>query len=187
MVSKKLIICEGDDDKGLLNRYIKEFLSFPVGSYEIRKIGNKSNLLNSVHKDYATIKQQVELGQYNRVLFVFDSDFAKNDSQSGGYENSKLKIAHLITQLNFVGIADYYICCDPITKNGNLEHLLLSAADNNKKICIEQFINCIQGMKTASNKKIVYSAYNIIFKEHPYNFDHVNFNILKQKIKWLFA
>ena len=187
MVSKVLIICEGGDDVGLLNRYIKEYLEYAKTTFQIEPMCSKSFLLDAGHSSYSKIKAQVETRQYSKVLFVFDSDFAQNDAQSGGYINSEIKIRSLIQQLGFKGIADYYICCDPITKNGNLEHLLLSSVEQDKRSCIENFIDCIQGMNAESNKKIIFAAYQTIFKEAPYNFDHPNFDELKQKIAWLFS
>lgn len=186
MVGKKLIICEGGDDVGLLNRFLEK-LGYPKKDFEIMSMGSKSFLLNRNDSKYIVKRQQIETGQYSKVLFVVDADYSKNDAIAGGHVNTEAKIIELIAQLEIKEVADYFISCDPEDKNGNLEHLLLSSVEQEKRSCIESFIGCIQGMNAESNKKIVYAAYQAIFKEAPYNFDHLNFDELKQKIEWLFS
>jgi len=186
MVGKKLIICEGGDDVGLLNRFLEK-LGYQRNDFEIMSMGGKSFLLNRNDLKYIVKRQQIETGQYSKVLFVVDADYSKNDAIAGGHVNTEAKIIELIAQLEIKEVADYFISCDPEDKNGNLEHLLLSSVEQDKRSCIENFIGCIQGMNAESNKKIVYAAYQAIFKEAPYNFDHLNFDELKQKIEWLFS
>ena len=121
----------------------------------------------------------------DKILFVLDSDFEKNDAKNGGYNNTENSIKEMIKKLGFEGVADYYISCDPITKNGNLEHLILSTMDATKKACVETFIKCVEGKEAHENKKIVLTGYQTIFKEAPYNFDHEHFEELKIKINEL--
>lgn len=185
VTSKKLFICEGNDDKAFLNKFVKEYMKFQSNKFEIEKMNSKSDIFKI--EKYNSISVKVDVGQYDKVLFFFDSDFLKNDHIFGGYENSETQIKNIITNLKFDDVADYFICCDPSTKNGNLEHLLLAAAEHDKKDCINKFIHCIQGMDTTSNKKIVLTAYKEIFKEYPYNFEHPCFTKLKEKITWLFG
>lgn len=186
--SKKLIVCEGPDDVGLFTRFIKEYLKYPKDSFQINPMGGKSYLLDAKHNKYQTITAQLATGLFDRLLFVVDADYPENDAESGGYHNTEKKIKALISELKLdASNTDYFISCNPDNGCGNLEHLLLYAASPNKRSCIESFIDCIKGMETAGNKKIVCSAYNVIFKEHPYNFDHAVFDPLKQKIAWLFA
>lgn len=187
MVSKKLIVCEGPDDKGLITRFLIEYLNFSKNDFQIEVMNGKSFLLDESNERYQRIKQMFDTGQYSRILFVLDADYEENDAMFGGFDNSETQVKNLITKLGLSDVADYFISCDPVTKEGNLEHLLLSAAEPSKRNCIESFISCIQGMQTDGNKKIVYSSYNVIFKEHPYNFDHSNFDALKQKMSWLFS
>ena len=186
MVGKKLIICEGGDDVGLLNRFLEK-LGYQKKDFEIMSMGGKSLLLDRNDSRYTVKCQQIETGQYGKVLFVVDADYSKNDVVTGGYVNTEAKIIELIKQLELNGVADYFISCDPENKNGNLEHLLLSSVEQDKRSCIESFVDCIQDMDAESNKKIIFAAYQTIFKEAPYNFDHPNFDELKLKIDWLFS
>lgn len=187
MVSKVLIVCEGSDDVGILNLYIKKHLYYPKDSFQIEPMGGKSFLLDAKCPNYVRIKSLLETGQYSRALFILDSDFEEHDAHSGGYENSEEKVKVLICDLGLADVASYFICCDPATTNGNLEHLLLAAAEPSKRECIEKFIDCINGKDSLNNKKIVYSAYATIFKGPPYDFSHQVFNKLKEKIEWLFS
>jgi hypothetical protein len=181
MVKKTLIICEGGEDKGFLRKFCK-YLNITNIEIEIESMGGKSNLLNK--NKYKNVKQKVDAGLYDKVLFVFDSDFIKNDANCGGYENSEKCIKTLIESLDFINIAKYYIMCDPDTTDGNLEHLVLSTIEHEKTICITTLLECINSMKTYDNKKIVLSSYENIFKESPYNLDHKFFDKLKDLLNW---
>lgn len=183
---KKLILCEGPDDIAFFSRYISEFCSVDKRLFEIRKMNNKSAFFKK--ENYNLITQQIKTNQFDKVLFILDSDFLRNDNVFGGYENTEREIEKIIKDLNIESKADYFISCDPITKEGNLEHLLLSTCQDNKKNCIENFITCINTMNVEnSNKKIVVTSYREIFKDHPYNLEHSNFIKLKQKIHELFS
>lgn len=177
--NKSLILCEGGDDVGFLRRYIK-FLEIAENKIDIEKMSNKSGFFDKAK--YSMIGQKVETGQYEKILFVLDADFVENDVVYGGYPNTEYKIREMIQQLGFDELADIFISCDPTTKNGNLEHLLLSTVEDKKKSCLECFIDCVDGLDANSNKKIVTTSYEVIFKDTPYNFDHINFEILKNKI-----
>ncbi len=176
------MLCEGPDDKRFLNQFCK-YLEFDMNTIDIQIMGNKSNLLKS--DSYSNIKQKVEAGQYSKVLFVFDADFIDNDAKCGGYKNSENCIKNLIVALDFADISKYYIMCNSITTDGNLEHLILSTIEEKKTICITTFLDCINDMKTNDNKKIIMSSYQEIFKESPYNLDHNNFDELKDLLNWI--
>lgn len=178
--SKILILCEGDQDKKFLNLFYKNYLKIDSNTVEVKALGNKSNFFKD--ESYTQIKKQIEIGMFYGVLFVLDSDFEKNDTTYGGYENTENNIKKTIKKLDIDTISDYFISCDPSTKKGNLEHLILSTIDKSKKDCIETLIDCIDSMETHENKKIVLTGYETIFKEAPYNFDHQNFEELKNKI-----
>lgn len=182
---KKLIICEGSDDEAFLKKFLIEYLNYSKNSFQIVKMGGKSSIF-ALSEDNPSILN-LKIGQYDKLLIVLDSDFSNHDAVHGGFDNTANSTQMLISRLGLDGLSNYYICCDPHSKDGNLEHLLLSAAETNKRECIETFINCIEKMDTESNKKIVLTAYKQIFKEHPYNFEHPNFELLKQKIIWLFS
>lgn len=182
---KKLILCEGGDDIAFFNKYITEFLQLEKNLFEIRKMNSKSDFFKI--KNYNSISQQIKTNLFDKVLFILDSDFVENDNVFGGYMNTEKEIKKIIKELNIESLADYFISCEPSTKSGNLEHLLLSTCEENKKNCIEGFITCISKMNIEnSNKKIVVTSYREIFKDHPYNFEHKNFDELEKKILKLF-
>ncbi|MDQ6961752.1 MAG: hypothetical protein Q9M28_04375 [Mariprofundaceae bacterium] len=175
---KSLILCEGPNDIkffALLCKYLE-----CDKQVHIKKMDGKSNFFKT--EKYDTTKQQVDTDQYHKVLLVVDADFVEYDANYGGFENSTTQLNGMIQSLGFNDKASIHIMCDPETKEGNLEHLILSTIDSKEKGCIESFLNCINPMNTCSNKKIVLSSYETIFKEEPYSFDHQNFDDIKSKI-----
>lgn len=183
MVKKSLILCEGGEDVGLLRKLIAA-ISIPFEKIEVRKLlNNKSDFFSQNH--YGTIPNQVSAGLYSKVLFIVDADCVQNDKIYGGYTNTERELRSIISQLGFDEVADIFIACDPSTNEGTMEHLLLSTTESSKRTCVENLIDCINSSKSYSNKKIVYSGYSNIFPDTPYNFDHANFNILKDKLIWL--
>ena len=128
-------------------------------------------------------------GEYDKILFVFDADFSKDNHKTGGFKNSKRQIESIIKQikeeLEFDFYSEYHIMCDPNTKDGNLEHLIISTLSEKKEICVNNLLECISPHKHKGNKKIVLSSYKAIFDEHEYNFSHQNFDILKNKLKMI--
>lgn len=179
---KSLILCEGGDDIGFINRLCK-YLTLNMTKIDIKKMSGKSNFFKE--ESYETYKQQIEVGMYNKVLFIVDSDDVEDDAQYSGFENTKTKLNEMIQQLGINDISTIYIICDPVTTNGNLEHLLLSTIEETKKDCLTALLSCITDMEPHSNKKILLSSYEVIFKESPYNFNHQNFNTLIEELKKL--
>ena len=106
MVGKKLIICEGRDDLGLLNRFLEK-LGYQKKDFEIMSMGGKSYLLDRNNSNYIVKRQQIETGQYGKVLFIVDADYSKYDAVAGGHVNTKEKIIELIMQLELKEVADY--------------------------------------------------------------------------------
>ena len=182
MVGKSLILCEGGDDIGFLKKLCK-YLKLDMKGIIIRKISqdSDSNGKSAFFKEdsYKTIKQYIDTGYYSKVLFVVDADYIENDSLYGGFENTKRELNKIISTLQFEQKAKYFIMCDPTNKTGNLEHLILSTIKDEKKECIDEFLKCILEMDVHSNKKIILSSYEAIFRESPYNFTHSNFRELK--------
>jgi hypothetical protein len=180
MVSKSLLLCEGGDDVGFLKKFCK-YLN--LKNIDIQKMSNKSNFFKE--KSYLTIKQKVDKGLYSKVLFIIDADYPKNDAKGGGLFNSEKCLQKIITTLGFIDKSKYYVACDPIKETGNLEHLVLSTLDNKQKKCIESLLDCVLEMDVHSDKKIVLSSYEAIFKESPYNLPHKNFDKLRERLEWL--
>lgn len=176
---KSLILCEGGDDVGFFTKLCK-YLLLDMDMIDIKKMSGKSNFFKE--ESYDTYKQQIESGMYDKILFVVDSDDVECDAKYSGYKNSITELNLIIDKLGFEAISDIYIMCDPKTRDGNLEHFLLSTIVDSKKSCITTFLSCIDGMETHKNKKILLSSYQSIFKDTPYNFDHTNFKPLIEKL-----
>lgn len=186
---KSLILCEGGLDVGFLTKFCK-YLKLNIKKIDIQKISKeekkgsgKSAFFKS--ETYVTIKQKVSLGQYNKILFIVDADYIENDSTYGGIENTENALSSIIKELGFEDNSKYCIMCDKDKGTGNLEHLILSTIDIKKTGCIDTFLNCIDNMQVHSNKKIILSSYEAIFKESPYNLDHDNFNDLRELLLWI--
>jgi len=186
--SKALILCEGGNDVGFLNKFCK-YLELDMKRIVIQKIGKEAdkNGKSAFWKEatYKTIKQQVDMGMYSKILFIVDADYPENDATYGGLDNSQKGLEKIIETLEFTEKAKYFIACDPINKIGNLEHLILSTIDDRKKECINQLLKCVLEMDIHSDKKIVLSSYEAIFKESPYNLPHKNFDDLRDLLLWL--
>ncbi len=187
---KSLILCEGGDDVGFLNKFCK-YLKLDK-KIVIQKISKES--LNSAKSaffketSYIAIRQKIKIGQYDKILFIVDADYIENDKIYGGYESTKNELEKIILKLDFdKNKTNYFIMCDPVKKTGNLEHLILSTIDNPKKNCIIELLDCVSQMEVHSNKKIVLSSYEAIFKESPYNLTHSNFRKLKTLLENLGA
>lgn len=177
---KSLILCEGSQDVKFLSLFCKNFLKLNMKTINIKQLGNKSAFFKE--ESYTQIKQQIKNGMFEKILFILDSDFEKNDNVYGGYKNTEEKIKDMIKTLDIEDKSEYFISCDPDTQNGNLEHLILSTLPNTKKDCIKTLIDCIKDIDSDENKKIVITGYETIFKEAPYNFNHAHFEELKTKI-----
>jgi len=186
--SKALILCEGGNDVGFLNKFCK-FLELDMKRIVIQKIGKEAdkNGKSAFWKEstYKTIKQQVDMGRYSKVLFIVDADYPKNDAIYGGLANSQKGLKKIIETLKFTEKAKYYVACDSVTQTGNLEHLILSTLEKKERDCILKLLQCVLEMDVHSDKKIVLSSYEAIFKESPYNLPHKNFDELRDLLLWL--
>ena len=189
MVNTALILCEGGDDVGFLTKFCKKYLKLDMNKIKIEKIGKKNDKNGKSafweESTYQIIKQEVHLGQYSKILFMVDADYPENDAKYGGLTNSEKALKQIIGTLGFTEKAKYFIACDPTTKTGNLEHLILSTIDDTKKECINELLKCVLEMDVHSDKKIVLSSYEAIFKESPYNYTHDNFKELRELLLWL--
>ena len=175
---KSLIICEGKNDRDFLKRLLEHL---KIANIEIQIFNNKSSIFK--REKYENISQ--ELGTiYKNLLIVFDSDFEKDNDKYGGFENSKREIETLISDLNLEN-ADYYIVCDPETKNGYLESLILSTIPEDKKECIENFLYCSNFKDKEKDKAIWNQIYKLGYPNSPYDFAHKNFDDLKNKLEKL--
>ena len=110
----------------------------------------------------------------SKMLIVIDAD--KN------YSEHQKRLEELIVNFEFEDIEiDYFLMSDE-SKRGNLESFLLSVLDDEQKECIKKFRECYKYELTDK------WAYNTFYKQknYPFDFNHQNFNELKQKIQNLF-
>ena len=184
MVSKSLILCEGGNDIGFLRKFC-QYLELDVKKkIDIQKVSGKSNFFKEI--TYSTIRQKINRGLYSKVLFVVDSDYVANDGTYGGFENSTNELLKVIKILNIEEKSKIFIACNPLTREGNLEHLVLSTLKDNERGCILELLDCVLKMDVHSDKKIVLSSYEAIFKESPYNLPHKNFDELRELLFWVY-
>lgn len=179
---KHLIICEGSTDKVFLEELLEHL---KISNIEVGFVGrdkknkNKSSIFK--REKYDTIKE--EIGTiYKSLLIVFDADYEKDNKVYGGFTNSEREIKSLIDDLNLNNRADYYIVCDPITKNGYLESLILSTIPNEERKCIKAFIDCSRFKDKEKDKAILNQIYKLGYPNTPYNFPDDNFYDLKKKL-----
>ena len=175
------IIFEGKSDEKILNKICKTY-KLPIEEIQYFNFEGKDKIFNTSHEYYNEIKNKVKNSQaIDKILIVVDAD-NKNDSHPHrGFQPSKKILEETITNLDFEIPVYYYIMCDE-NKQGNLESLLLSVLDDTQKKCIEEFRKCY---KYNFPDKLVYNTFYKQKKE-PFNFEHKNFNDLKQKLENLF-
>lgn len=185
------IICEGSDDKKLIislihllirDGKINQKYSNNITSY-IQPMGSKSELLDHQYREYAIIKKAIENNKIHKLFFIFDCDFEKDDEKCGGMELSKKCFDNLIKNLKLPKNYDL----DNYIFNTNLEHFLLKTIKENK--CYNDFDNlvqCLELEKLKPNKKPIANLYNNLYPKSPYDFNHPDFDTLKEKLIKLF-
>ncbi len=183
---KIAIVCEGKSDKEFLKKVIAH-LGFPENNASFYTLGGKSKFFDLTNKSYQDIKLEIKSGQIDNILFVVDADDEKSDMKNGGYENTQLALNALISELGFNLISQTYIMCDPITKTGYLESLILSTISEKQRNCISCFLNCSEFKEKENHKAILNEIYNLGYPNSPFNFKHQNFNSLKEKLKNIFS
>jgi len=113
-------------------------------------------------------------------------DNVENDASLCGLENTITKIKLLQKDLNIEKISDYFLACDPISKKGYFESLLLSTVEKEVKKCYEDFRTCSALNSKAVDKNILTELHNLTKPEKPYDFNHPNFKDIKDKLIDLF-
>jgi len=186
---KVAILHEGNtnktNDNELLKLLIKD-LQLDETKVEFFGFGSKSNFFKIDNPKYKRLKLQIEEEEINKVLFVVDADYVENDKEYGGYDKTAESLYHIINDLSLLFQTETYITCDPNTKNGYLESLILSSIPEEQKNCIETFLNCSDFKSKENHKAILNQIYKSAYPNAPYNFEHKNFDELKQKLQNLF-
>jgi len=184
---KAALLHEGTEDLNLIKQ-LASSLDFEfyerVQSY---KMGKKSNFFDVGHADYRELLQLVEAEQIDKVLFVLDADDPRNDQVYGGYDNTLEELDKIVGDIGLKPIARIFICCDPQTGLGNIESLLLSTLDAQKKDCVEHFLECSEFGGADNDKAVLNAIYRKGFPNAPYDYSHEHFADLKAKISWLLS
>lgn len=141
-------------------------------------MGNKSNFFKTDHIQYKTLNDDIMDTLISKVLFIIDAD--------DGFEDTQNKLEKTINELNINEISDFYIACNHETKKGYLESLILSSIPQKQKECIENFLECSEFKSKTHDKSILNEIYKKAYPNAPYDFNHQNFNELKQKLENLF-
>ena len=174
------ILFEGKSDGKFFDDILNVY-NLPTNEVIYYNFEGKDNLFNIGHRYYDEIEKDIEIGRVEKLFIVVDADNPKDPSPNRGYKVTEDKLKETIKDLDFDIFIDYYIMCDE-NKEGYLESFLLSVLDEKQKKCIEDFKNCFKYELT--DKWIYNSFYK--HNRYPFNFEHPNFNKLKQKLKNIF-
>lgn len=185
------ILHEGTAKKTADNELLKlllESLELDETQVKFFGMGSKNNFFKKEDNEkYEVLLTEVKEENISKILFVVDADNQTNDNVYGGYQNTEQHLKRIINELGLDDIADIYITCDPTTKCGYLESLILSSIPVNQKKCIEDFLNCSEFKSKDNHKKILHQIYKSAYPNAPFDFNHSNFNDLKIKLQELFT
>ncbi|CAA6802271.1 MAG: Unknown protein [uncultured Sulfurovum sp.] len=183
------ILHEGNAQKTADNRLIKlliEHLELDEKKVRFFGLGSKSNFFKKDTDAYRELVVDIQEEIITKVLFIVDADYAKNDKNYGGFENTLNQMIAIRKELNMYTISDLYITCDFDSKEGYLESLILSSISEPQKECIETFLDCSEFKSKENDKAILNQIYNNAYPNAPYDFSSDKFDILKQKLHNLF-
>ena len=169
------IVCEGKSDKIFL-KLLLDYLKINVSDNNFITMGSKTYLLNSEDEKYEILIKQIEIGKISKLLFLLDAD--------SNFTATEISVQETIQELGFTDISEYIVICNPQTKEGYLESLILETIPEEHKKCIESFLECSKTIR--NDKHIVKSLYKEYYPSHGYNFEHENFKPLIDKLKKLF-
>jgi hypothetical protein len=147
----------------------------PVNFYGM---GTKSNFFNKEFAQYQDLSLEIERENIDKVLFIIDADES--------FEQTEAKLLTIIDELQIKEISHYYIACDPITRKGYLESLILSSLSEEQKTCINDFLTCSDFKSKTHDKSIFNIIYKNAYPNAPFDFSHSNFAPLKEKLINLF-
>ena len=183
-MNKIAIVCEGKTDKVFLEEIIKHLQKDPA-KCNFYICGGKSNVLNSKHAKYEKLEKDLET--ITDILFVVDADCEKSGAKYNGFDNTQNSLNDVISSLNLQNVeTETYIMCDPHTKTGTLESLILSTIEAPRRECIENFLACSNFSSKDNHKAVINEIYRIAYPNAPYDFSHPHFDELKSKLNALF-
>lgn len=172
-----IIAYEGKSDGEFFDSLLNTYGLSKANYYDFE---GKDKILDSSYKYYDELESDID--KIEKMLIVVDADNEKDPNPNRGYVASEKALKTLIEDLDFNIDIEYHIMCDS-KKEGNLESFLLSVLDDEQKECINSFKECYKYELTDK------WAYNTFYKQkkHPFNFNHENFDELKQKLENLFT
>jgi len=175
-VNKVSIFIEGKTDKGFICLLLDK-MNLDEDKVKFFILGNKSNFFKQGNNQYQELLLDIEQEEIEKSLFILDAD--------DKYDNTKKELTNSINNLG-VKNSDIYIMCDPTTKIGYLESLILSSISEKQKHCINDFLSCSEFKNKENHKAILHQIYKTAYPQTPYDFSHPNFDTLKQKLTDLF-
>ena len=178
------IICEGKSDKNKIKEML-DFLEIHSSDDTFIIMGNKSTIFKENDARYKTLLMLIKAGKVDKILFIVDADYKKDNSIYGGYNNTKDALEILIKKLKIQDMSDFYISCNPSSKDGYLESLLLSTVEENLKECYSEFLDCIEFKEKNQHKYIMEQLHKITSPKKPYDLMHNNFKKFRKKLIWL--
>jgi hypothetical protein len=95
-------------------------------------------------------------------------------------------MTNMINKLGIDKISEVIIIRDYETNTGYLESLIFSTLSEQQKECIKNFLDCSKFTSKDNQKSIINQIYKIGYPNEPYNYEHPNFNELKEKLKKLY-
>ncbi|MEA2099535.1 MAG: hypothetical protein U9P72_05320 [Campylobacterota bacterium] len=151
-------------------------------------MGNKSNFFKIENTNYEDLLLEIDDTTIDKVLFILDSDYEKNDIVYDGYENTLREINSIREKLKIENKSDVFIAYDfnSIKKEGYLESLILSSIPKEQKECIKTFLDCSNFKAKNHHKSILNEIYKKAYPDTSYNFPDPYFTELKQKLQNLF-
>ncbi len=174
-----IFVVEGVTDKEFFEDFLTK-LNINKNRYEFRNFKGKDNIFNLNHKYYDRIEDELDI--IEKIFIAVDADDPKDECPIRGYNKTEEKLKELIENLDFDLPIDYFIFSDEYREKGYLESFLLSVLDNEQQECVEQFRDCY---KYELNDKWVFNSF-YKQKKYPFDYNHPNFNELKQKLINLF-
>ena len=183
------ILHEGNAKKTADNELLKlliKSLGFEEEKIDFFGMGTKSNFFKSSNDKYKVLLSEIQEDTITKILFITDADYESNDHVYGGFENTQNELNKIIEELDIKNISDIYVTRNPLTNDGYLESLVLSSIPEEQKNCIQNFLDCSEFSTKENHKAILNQIYKIAYPNAPFDFNHKNFDELKQKITKLF-
>ena len=183
------VFVEGSDDEKFIIKVLQDLIKnnqlalskrINFKSY-INILGSKAKLLDATQSKYIQVTNEIELGEVKKALFIFDSDFEKDDKNCNGMENSQKCFDKLIKELDWKIEVDVYVF------NKNLDYFLVETI--NKKECYEHFdklVECLNVEELKPNKKSIANLYRDLYPYPQFDFKDDRFQPLKDKLTDLF-